>query len=64
MTTFYPGPLFTNKIPLYRYRNPNYKPKALWRPSQVYNVNPNTNNIVSLENRGQGTAPMPGNYYL
>ena len=31
------GPLFTEKMPSYRYRNPHYKPETVVRPSQVYN---------------------------
>ena len=34
------GPLFTKKTPSYGYRDPHYKPKTVWRPSQVYNGNP------------------------
>ena len=30
----------------YRYRNPSYKPKTVWRPSQVYNKNRHTNKTV------------------
>ena len=33
-------PLFTKKTPSYGYRDPHYKPKTVWRPSQVYNGNP------------------------
>ena len=29
------------------YRNPHYKPKTVWRPSQVYNGNPYTNKSAS-----------------
>ena len=46
-----PGPLFTKKTPSYGYRDPHYKPKTVWRPSQVYNGNPHTDNLV---NRGPG----------
>ena len=30
-------PLFTKKTLYDVYRNPHYKPKTVWRPSQVYN---------------------------
>ena len=30
------GPLFTKKTPCYGYRDPHYKPKMVWRTSQVY----------------------------
>ena len=33
------GLLFTKKVPSYEFRNPQYKPKTVWRPSQVYNGN-------------------------
>ena len=33
-------PLVTEKTPSYRYKNPHYKPKTVWRPSKVYNGNP------------------------
>ena len=42
-----PGPLFTKKTPSYGYRDPHYKPKTVWRPSQVYNGNPHTDKTVS-----------------
>ena len=32
----------------YSYRNPHYKLKTVWRPSQVHNGNPYTNKTVSL----------------
>ena len=42
-----PGPLFTKKTPSYGYRDPHYKPKTVWRPSQVYNGNPYTDKTAS-----------------
>ena len=33
------GPFFTNKTPSYAYRNPHYKLKTVWCPSQVYDEN-------------------------
>ena len=41
------GPLFTKKTPSYGYRDPYYKPKTVWRPSQVYNGNPYTDKTAS-----------------
>ena len=35
----FPVPLFTKMTPSYGYRDPHYKPKTVWRPSQVYNGN-------------------------
>ena len=35
-------PLYSKKTSSYGYRNPHYKPKTVWRPSQVYNGNPYT----------------------
>ena len=52
--------LFTKKTPCYGYRDPHYKPKTVWRPSQVYNGNPYTDKTsgVFLVNRGPGdTTP-------
>ena len=40
------GPLFTKKTPSYRYRDPHYKPKTVWRPSRVYNGNPYTDKMI------------------
>ena len=34
--------------PSYVFKNFHYKPKTVWRPSQVYNGNPHTNTTVSL----------------
>ena len=31
----------------YGYKNPHYKPKTVWRPSQVYNGNPYTDKTAS-----------------
>ena len=42
-----PGPLFTKKTPSYGYRDPDDKPKTVWRPSQVYNGNPYTDKTAS-----------------
>ena len=42
-----PGPPFI-KTPSYGYRNPHYKPKMVWRPSQVYNGNPYIDEMVSF----------------
>ena len=42
-----PGPLFTKKMPSYGYKDPHYKPKTVWRPSQVYNGNPYTDKTAS-----------------
>ena len=42
-----PGPLFTKKMPFYGDRNPHYKPKTVWRWSQVYNGKPYTNKMAS-----------------
>ena len=42
-----PGPLFTKKTPSYGYRDPHYKPKVVWRPSQLYNGNPYTDKTAS-----------------
>ena len=44
-----PGPLFTKKTPSYGYRNPHYKHKTVWRPSQVYNGNPYTDKTASSQ---------------
>ena len=41
------GPLFTKKTSSYGYRDPHYKPKTVWRPSQVYNGNPYTDKTAS-----------------
>ena len=41
------GPLFTKTTPSYGYRDPHYKPKTVWRPSQVYNGNPYTDKTAS-----------------
>ena len=41
------GPLFTEKMQSYGYKNPHHKPKTVWRPSQVYNRNPCTDKTVS-----------------
>ena len=38
---------FTEKTPSYRCKNPHYKPKTVWWPSQVYNGNPYTSKMVS-----------------
>ena len=35
--------ILSKKTTSYGYMNPHYKPKTVWRPSQVYNVNPYTN---------------------
>ena len=43
----YTGPLFTKKTPSYGYRNPHYKPKTVWRQSQVYNGNSYTDQTAS-----------------
>ena len=42
-----PGPLFTKKTPSYGYRDPHYKSKTVWWPSQVYNRNPYTDKTAS-----------------
>ena len=42
-----PGPLFTKKMLPSEYRDPHYKPKTVWRPSQVYNGNPYTDKTAS-----------------
>ena len=41
------GPLFTKKTSSYGYRDPHYKPKTVWRPSQVYNGNSYTDKTGS-----------------
>ena len=42
------GPLFTKKTPSADvYRDPHDKPKTVWRPSQVYNGNPYTDETGS-----------------
>ena len=41
------GFYFTKQVPPYGHRNPHYKPKTVWYPSQVYNGNPFTNKTVS-----------------
>ena len=41
------GPLFTKDMPSYRSKNPHYKPKTVWWPSQVYNGNPYTKKMVT-----------------
>ena len=41
------GPLFTKKTPSFGYRDPHYKPKTVWWPSQVFNGNPYTDNMAS-----------------
>ena len=41
------GPPVTKKTPSYGYRDPHYKPKTVWRPSQVYNGNPYTDKTAS-----------------
>ena len=41
------GHLLTKKTSPYGYRNSHYKPKTVWRPSQVYNENAYTNNTMS-----------------
>ena len=46
-----PGPLFTKKTPSYGYRDPHYKPKTVWRPSQVYNGNSYTDRGPGLTRR-------------
>ena len=43
------GPLFTKKTPSYGYRDPHYKPKTVWRPSQLYNGNPYTDKTASSQ---------------
>ena len=43
------GPLFTKKTPCYQYRDPHYKPKTVWRPSQIYNGNSYTRKTVSSQ---------------
>ena len=43
------GHLFTKNEPHPGYRNPQYKPKTVWRPSQVYNGNPFYSKTVSSE---------------
>ena len=43
----YAWPLFTKKTPSYKYRNPHFKPKTVWRPPHVYNGNPYTNETVN-----------------
>ena len=43
----YTRPLFTKKTPSHWYRYPHYKPKTVWRPSQVYNGNPYTSKEAS-----------------
>ena len=40
-------PLFTKQTSYYGYRNPNYKLKMVWQPSQVCNGNPSNNKTVS-----------------
>ena len=45
------GPPFTKKTPSHKYRNPHYKTKTVWRPSQVYNGDSYT---VFFVNRGPG----------
>ena len=40
------GSLFTKMTPSYGCRNPHYKPQTVWRPSQLFNGNPYTNNTV------------------
>ena len=35
------------RTPSYGYKNPHYKTKIVWRPSQVYDGNPCTNKTVS-----------------
>ena len=42
-----PVPLFTKMMPSYGYRNPHYKPKKVWHPSQLYNGNPYSNSPIS-----------------
>ena len=42
-----PGLLITNKMSSNGYKNPHYKPKMIWRPSQVTNGNPYSNKTVS-----------------
>ena len=37
------------KTPSYWYRDPHYKPKTVWRPSQVYNGKPYTDKMASYE---------------
>ena len=32
------GPLFIKNTPSYRYKNPYYRPKTVWRPSQIYKL--------------------------
>ena len=62
LSTFsYSGPLFTKKTPSYGYRNPHYKPKTVWRPSQVYNGNPYTDKTASslwIEAQGSSTGTI------
>ena len=41
------SPLFINETPYYGYRNPDYKPKTVWRSSQINNSNPYTCKTVS-----------------
>ena len=41
------GTLFIKKTPFYGYRDPHYKPKAVWRPSQVYNGSRYTDKTAS-----------------
>ena len=48
------GSLFTKKMLSYGYRDPNYKPKTVWRPSQVYDRNPYTDKQRVLMHRHQG----------
>ena len=52
---------FTKKAPSYTNRNPHYKPKMVWRPSQVYNVNSYTNKTVyPLWIEAQDSSPNNG----
>ena len=39
--------LFTKKMRSYGYKDPHYKPKTVWWPSQVYNGNPYTDKTAS-----------------
>ena len=41
------GPLFTEKMPSYQYRDSHYKPETVVRPSQVYNGDPYTRKMAS-----------------
>ena len=62
-----PASLFTKNTPYYGYTYPHYKPKAVWRPAQVYTGNPCINKMVSssrIEALGSLSGPFQSHLKL